>query len=102
RLARSSPRTLTRKGRIASALVLPNGDPPCFDCARATTKCIGSRLTAPVAADPARRLRRVGEEDIEVMVSLLVASTPLVKGTSASLQPQGLTAAMPGANCTCD
>ena len=32
----------------------------------------GSKLTAPVAADPARRLRRVGEEEIAVMFGLLV------------------------------
>src|SRR4029078_9977658 len=34
--------------------------------------CIGNRLTAPVAAAPASKLRRVGEEEIAVMFGLLV------------------------------
>ena len=56
RSAKSSSWTLTRKGRIASALLVPIGEPP-FDrslalTSRAATKYIGSKLTAPVAADP--------------------------------------------------
>jgi hypothetical protein len=35
---------------------------------------------AAVAANPARRLRRAGEEGIAIIVSLLFASMPLAKG----------------------
>jgi hypothetical protein len=51
-------------------LVVPNRS--LVFTSRAAAICIGSKLTAPVAADPARRLRRVGEEDIAVMVNLLI------------------------------
>src|ERR1700737_2555344 len=95
----ASSGTLMRKGRIALSSVVPIGESPWFDgwlvgvspAAAAAASCAGSRLTAPAAAEPARTLRRVGDDDTADMFILPVgtrgfASPILVKNLARSKQ----------------
>src|SRR6266851_2028729 len=76
----ASSGTWMEKGRIASALVIPICESPWFDGWLA--RCAGSRLKAPAAAAVARKLRRVGDNDIADMIILLGGNA-----TSLSLAP---------------
>ena len=76
RSARSASGALKEKGRIASALVVPICASPWSEgwlgrACPAAARCLGSRLTAPAAAEAARRLRRVGDDDIARIMALL-------------------------------
>src|SRR5260370_37607099 len=69
----SASGTLMRKGSIALSLAA-NADMIILLVAlssAAAARCAGSRLKAPAAAEVARKLRRVGDNDIADMIILL-------------------------------
>jgi len=72
----SSSGMLMRKGRIALSSIVPIRESPWFDgslvgASPAAARCSESRLKAPAAAAVARKLRRVDDDDITDMITLL-------------------------------